>query len=225
MTQEKRIARLETRAEAEETMARFARLASCGRGGDIPEALFSRRADASIEYGASGPYIGFPKLSTFFEKDVRPGRFSMLLLSNPAVSIGADGVPRGTWDALGIDLDAGELSSTAPDAQTLPLLTSAAPDGARYRAEWTVQRFLVDFVREDGALRIWHLQVLDYLRAPMDSDFVAFARARWATDGARLDALFTSNRPFAEGVLPENLPQGGSTFHWQYHPDALPPEQ
>ena len=218
------LAALTARAEIEELMARFARLLSRGQGERIPGELFSARDDASVEFGASGPYIGRKKLATFFEKDALPGRFSMLLLTNPSVELSGERA-RGMWDALGLDLDAGDLGPiTSGDETIRALLTSRTADGARYRAEWTVQRLQAELSREDGAWRIVHLRILDYLRSPMTSDPVAFSRARWQTDGIRLDAAFTSNRPFAEGELPENLAMGPTTYHWQYRPDALPPE-
>ncbi len=221
------LARLRARADIEDLMARLQSMLTSGQTAAIPAALFAANVpDASIEYGASGQYIGFKKLSTFFEKDVVPGRFQIASLASPSIAVAPDGLTaEGRWTVIGTELDAGDLGAAPPEsAEERALLSSAAPDGAAYRAEWVWQSWRAAFLLERGAWRIAHLHIFDLLRSPMDSDFVRFSTERWATDGVRLDRLFTSNIPFAPGELPENLANGPTTAHWQYRPDALPPE-
>lgn len=221
------VARLRARADIEELMARFQAMVTGGQLAAIPAALWAQEVpDASIEYGASGQYIGLKKLSTFFEKDVQPGRFQIAALASPSITVAPDAQrASGCWTVIGSELDAGDLGIAPQEtAEERALLSSRTPDGRAYRAEWVWQRWQAEFVLERGAWRIVRLHIFDLLRSPMDSDFVRFSTARWATDGVRLDRLFTSNIPFAPGELPENLANGPTTAHWQYRPDALPPD-
>ncbi len=220
------VARLRARAEIEEQMARLQQLLSSGRSAEIPDALFARStADVSLEFGASGQYIGLKKLATFFEKDVVPGQFQIAALASPSITVAPDGrCAHGCWTVIGMELDAGDLGAAPPsDAQERALLTSRTQDGQAYRAEWVWQRWQAEFVCEE-VWRLRQLRILDLLRSPMGGDFVRFATERWATDGIRLDRLFTSNIPFAPGELPENLANAPTSWHWQYRTDALPPE-
>ncbi len=228
MTLEERLAALEREVETlraertvQELMSRYAWMLAQGRINEIPAALFARkREDASVEYGASGRYIGFKKLSTFYEKDVRPGTLQLYTLGAPQLSMQPEEIS-GEWTALGVQLDAGDLGEASPTVpEERALLSSKTPEGAAYNCEWVWQRLRARFCKEDGVWKIWQLQILELLRAPYDRDFVRFATERWATDGIRLDTLFTSNIPFAPGELPENLANGPTSLHWQYTPNA-----
>lgn len=228
MTLEERLAALEQqvralqdREEIRSLLERYLWMLASGRIAEIPAALFARnREDASVEYGASGQYIGFKKLSTFYEKDVHPGQFRLAVVGAPQLTLSGD-TATGAWTACGVELDAGDLGPHPPaDAQARALLSSQTADGAAYACEWIWQRLQVRLCREDGVWKIWQLRVLDLLRAPYDRDFMQFSTARWATDGVRIDACFTSNIPFAPGELPENLANAPTSFHWQYHPHA-----
>lgn len=221
---ERTLAALCARAEIEELMAQYQQLLTDGALSQIPPLFARQTPDPSIEFGASGQYIGLKKLSTFFEKDPTPGRFVIAALASPSIQV-ADGAQQahGCWTVIGAELDAGDLGAAAPaEAEARALLTSQVEDGKAYQAEWVWQRWAVDFVQEDGAWRILHLHIYDLLRSPMDSDFVRWATERWQTDALRLDRFFTSNIPYAPGELPENNANGPTTDHWQYRRDALP---
>ncbi|MBO5999825.1 MAG: nuclear transport factor 2 family protein [Lachnospiraceae bacterium] len=232
-TMEERLSALENelallRAEKEiaQLMSRYQRMLSCGEIAKIPEMLFASGSDgAFIEYGASGPYTGFKKLSTFYEKDVFPGQFTILALTTPDIRVNEDlGNAKGTWTVIGTELDAGELGPAperSPEEKMLMSLRSH--DGKAYKADWVWQRYEVSFISEKGCWKIHQLRIWDLLRCPFDTDFVKASIDRWKTDGIRLDLAFTSNIPFAEGELPENLPGGPTLKHWQYSPDSLPP--
>lgn len=222
-TVEKRLERLEIRAEVENLIGTYCHLLFAGEGGQIMEELWSASEDVSIEIGASGRYVTREKVATYYQKDRIAGKFVLLLPVTPVIEAAGDGeTARGLWFVLGLESDAGDLGAEeVMDADRRTLFTSKTDDGKAYRAECTVQRLGADFIKEVGEWKILHLHQYDMLRFPCGSDWVRFAEERFATDGLCLDALFRSNLPFPEDRPPENLANSPTSYHWQYRGDGL----
>lgn len=219
---ESRLARLEARAELENLMGKYCHLLFAGEGGRIMDELWASGNGVSIEIGASGRYVSREKVATYYEKDHIEGAFTLLLPVTPVIETAGDGQSaKGLWFVAGLESDAGDLGGGAPaDEERRALFTSKTPEGCAYRAECTVQKLAADFILEGGEWKILHLHQYDGLRFPCGSDWVQFARTRFATDGMRLDAMFRSNRPFKEDEPPENLASEPTVSHWQYRVDG-----
>ena len=217
MSLEARIAKLEARAELQDLVGTYAHWVLAGEGDRIVRELWADCPEASVEFGASGPYIGYEHMACFFEKDRLPGRFVLLYPSAPVIRVASDGMSaRGIWLGIGTATDSGELNPSfepGADPEREALFTSETEDGKRYTAEWMFEKLAFDFVREDGVWKILRLHVYDIARCPFDRDWVRFAEERFRTDGQRLDALFKSNRP--DGP-PENMASEPTAYHWQY---------
>lgn len=223
---EGRLAALEAKEEICALMGRYAIYCGAGCGGRIVEELWSREdQDVSLEYGASGIYDGLWKVKTFYLSDPIPGKLETVSFASPRVIVFADGqTARGSWTAFATQTDAGDLGGApvTEESNRRPLLTSQAPDGRQYRAEVLLQRYEVDFCREEAGWRIRHLHVLEYFRCPFGEDWVSFARRRFDSDGVWLESLFETQMPFPPEAHGENLPSRSTSWHWQYTLDGLP---
>lgn len=219
---ERRLVRLENAAQLENLMAKHNFFLSGGQGRRIIEELWSSDENASIEYGASGVYRNPWKVKTFYVNDRILGRLQTIAAMNRWLSVSEDGQrARGVWMAIGTETDAGDLSVTPPkeDDGRRVLLSSQTEEGAQYRAEVLLQTQEVEFVRESGAWKIFTMHVGEYFRCPAGSDWVRFAKQRQITDGMWLESLFETPDSIPSF---ENLPNGSTTYHWQYDTNALP---
>lgn len=216
-----------SRAAIENRMSRHQWLWAEGRGQQILDELWAQsREDVSFEYGASGVYRGPWPVASFYRKDRLPGKLSVYHLTTQQIEIAADGqTAQGAWFVIGTETDAGDLGTVPHETeQERILLTSATPDGKRYRAEWLWQKYEVDFILEGGIWKILHFHVREFFKCPFDRDWVRFSGERVESDGMWLEQLFESNVPYTGGGHFENLPGAPTTSHWQYKIDILPPE-
>ncbi len=218
-----RLEKLEAARELENLVGTYCHLLFAGKGPQIMERLWSGAQDIAIEIGASGPYRSRKKVSSYYEKDHIPGKFQLLLPTTPIIRIADDGnSATGVWLMTELDTDAGDLGAERPaDPERRKLFTSRTEEGQAYQAEISLWKLAISFRREEGAWKIWRLHQFDMLRFPCGKDWVQFAKERFATDGMRLDAWFTSNLPYGEDEPPENLASGPTEYHWQYQVDTL----
>ena len=225
-TLEAQISRQNARDEITNLFAAYQSEFSAQVGDALVDKYWSSREDITIELGASGIYMGHRGIPTYYQKDRIPGNYTVYTLSSPCIEIAGDGLTaRGLWTSVGMETESGDLGPQPPlDFEGRKLFSCVTEDGKKYRAEWIWQRFGVDFILEDGTWRIWHLHAYEIMRCPFDRDWVRYSTERFSTDGLRIDAQFKSNIPFPPGVPPENNAFLGTTFHWQYKPDALAPE-
>lgn len=222
---EQELARRRDREEIENLAARYQHYWTAGQGGRIVDELWARRAeDVSSEVGPSGVYIGLERLASYYQKEAAAGRLTVHTMTTPDIQVAGDGrTARGLWLSIGSESDAGELGEHPPKTlQERLLLTSRDSQGRAYRAEWVWQKFAVDFLREDGRWKLWHLHVYELFRCPYQTDWVAFSSQRQALDGLRTDTLFTPDRLPPPGAPREFNATEASTFHWQYAVDAVP---
>lgn len=222
---EARLAAVEAKAEIADLMGRYALWCGAGCGGRIVEELWSQADDVSLEYGASGIYEGLWKVKTFYIKEAVPGRLDTVSFSSPSITLSPDGLTaQGSWTAFGTQTDAGDLgcAPVTEESNRRTLFTSATADGRQYRAEVLLQRYAVEFRREEAGWKIRRLHVMEYFRHPYDKDWVAFARERFDTDGVWLESLFETPMPLPPESHGENLPSRATSWHWQYTTDGVP---
>lgn len=223
-TIETRLDRLESRIALENLVGSYLHLRLAGRGCQIVEQLWADRSDASLEYGASGKYVGLEHLASFYQKDILPGKFVLLYAIAPVIEVAGDGQSaRGIWLGLGTETDAGELNPDfmpEEDPERAMVLSTVTESGQRYTADWVFQKYAFDFIRIDRGWRILHLHVYEITRCPFNQDWVRYAQQRFDTDGMRLDALFKSNLPLDQRPA-ENMANEATRYYWQYTTDSL----
>ena len=219
---EAKLERVEDRQRIENLYAKHNYLYSTGNGRRIVPELWSKDDAAAIEYGASGVYQGLWKVKTFYVSQQIPGCMTTFTGANRWIHVDADGLhARGVWMVLGSESDAGDLARNKPgiNDQRRVLLSSQTEAGEAYRAELLLQKHELLFQKEDGQWRILRLHVSEFFRCPAGSDWISYAKTRQVTDGMWLEAMFDTPDPLP---FRENLPNGASTYHWQYDTDAIP---
>lgn len=229
---ERRMTVLEDTGRIERLMARYQVLEGAGEGGRLMDELWTReKPDPTHEYGAGGVYRGLDEISPFYCRGRKPGVWQFHPLHTPAVEILPDGLTaRGSWTSLGIELDAGECGTEELSGQPgrVRLLSGTGADSKRFCAEWVIQTYHVEFTKENGEWRIWHMHISEPARTPFYEDWIQFAKRRFDTDGIRLDEYYKTYQACVPGGKPENIAAEPTTWHWQYTCDGtgrLPEEE
>lgn len=220
---ENRLLRLEARGEIENLMGRHFHLLMANAGEKIMNQIWADTDDIRLEVGASGEYRSREKVTTFYQKDHIPGKFTLLMPVTPVIEVSETADKAwGLWFAIGLETDAGALSGMAEISPEREMLfSSRTEDGKGYTAEWAFQKVEAQLLRDASGWKLLGMHIYEIARTPQDSDWVQYAIRRFQTDGMRLDAMFQSNRPFPEDRPPENLATAPTSYHWQYTVDGL----
>lgn len=195
-----RIQRLEDIHEIHNIMGRRAYLHSAGRHDREIGELWSTQDDVVFEAEDMGAWT---KLSSIKRSYVNGNPFptgtkGLMIehtLTTPVIEIAEDGqTAKGVWVSPGHE--------TFPDGDGTP------------KAHWSWGRYAVDFRKENGAWKIWHLHVLTTFRTPYNQDWVEVALnkpAHLPEDGVPMESIGAADR--------------GVSFNEPYHPDRSPQYQ
>ncbi|KAH7007231.1 SnoaL-like domain-containing protein [Ilyonectria destructans] len=190
-----RIQRIEDINEIHNIMGRRAYYHSAGRHDLEVDELWSSQDDVVFEAEDVGAWTSLKTIKeSYVEKNPFPAGTKGLLvehtITTPVVEIAGDGqTAKGIW--------------ISPGHETFPLEGCDVP-----KAHWSWGRYAVDFRKEDGKWKIWHLHVLTTFRTPFDDDWAktAFKKPEWLPkDG--------------EGV---SAADRGVSFNEPYHPSRAP---
>ena len=117
-------------------------------------------------------------------------------ITTPVIEVAADGeTAKGVW--------------ISPGHETFPIVGEGAP-----KPHWSWGRYAVDFRREKGKWKIWHLHVLTTFRTPYGQDWVDVATNRPSylpEEGNQEDTVGVADR--------------GVSVNAPYHPDRAPEYQ
>lgn len=192
----RRITRLEDIQEIHNIMGRRAYLHSAGRHDREIEELWSTQDDVVFEAEDMGAWT---KLSSIKRSYVTGNPFphgtkGLLVehtLTTPVVEIAEDGLTaKGVW--------------ISPGHETFPV-------GDKPKAHWSWGRYAVDFRKEGGKWKIWHLHVLTTFRTTFDQDWVETALDKpkhLPSDGEPMESIGAADR--------------GVSWNKPYHPDRAP---
>lgn len=231
---EREIIRLKARNEIENLMSRFQYYYTAGMDREIMDELWaSDQAGITVEEGCLGVYENregaFPDggVSGFFAAAMNigtpkdyPGKMNLYTNTTQMIEVAGDGkTAKGIWTSIGTETDGGDYSYEGIDPDNDKVsgvkLSMTSRDGKRYQADWVWQKYGVDFLRENGSWKIWHMHIYDVFRCPFDQDWVSFAVSRGDSYTEKLAAERNAN-PY---VKP---PGQGTTFYWRYAPDQRP---
>lgn len=104
------------------------------------------------------------------------GKLIVHPLTNPVIEVAGDGqTAKGVWITTG--LESGVFTGELPDYLKFlePSLLPADENGLRKWVLWVWQRYAVDFIKEDGVWRIWHLHGYDVMAANFYEDWISYS--------------------------------------------------
>jgi len=195
-----RIQRLEDIQDIHNIMGRRAYLHSAGRHDREIGELWSTQDDVVFEPEDMGAWT---KLSSIKKSYVNGNPFptgtkGLMIehtLTTPVIEIAENGeTAKGVW--------------VSPGHETFP------DDQGHHKAHWSWGRYAVDFRKEKGVWKIWHLHVLTTFRTPFDQDWVETALNKpdyLPNDGEPMESIGAADR--------------GVSFNEPYHPDRAPQYQ
>jgi len=196
---EERIQRLEDIHEIQNLMSTYEYLHTAGLQEETSELFAKNTPGASVEIANWGVYEGFEGVKrmyvgvhNFMEGD-RTGQMNMHTLTTAIIEVAGDGrTAKAVW--------------ISPGHETMKY-------SGKVTACWAWCKYGVDFIKEDGKWKLWHLHVYGIFHTPYEKSWIespAFGRPDLPED---LKADKPSSRPF-----------------WMYSPDGktddypMPPE-
>jgi len=191
---EERIQRLEDIHEIQNLMGRYEYLHTAGLHEETAE-LFAKKTPGvkadlpgwGVYEGAEGIQRIYVRVHKYMEGD-RIGQMYMHPLTTPVIEVAGDGkTAKGVW--------------ISPGHET-------APDKDKLKAYWSWCKYGVDFVKEDGKWKFWHVQVYGIFYASYEKSWV---EAPEAPSAAMPDEL-KGDRPnphlwmYSPTAVTENIP-------------------
>jgi hypothetical protein len=192
---EARIAKLETRlaaadqaagrardrGEIENVFAHYMYLHNAFQDEQI-KALWARRGTpgVSAQYSNLGVYTRYDSIMAYHSGRPSPtGKLIFHYITTPMIEVAADGqTAKGMWIAAGVEsgLMTPALAATAPGYLFETGERSGNEvHGKKVWAHWVQMKYALDFIKQDGAWRIWHFRCLEVSRARFDQNWIATA--------------------------------------------------
>ena len=197
-----RIERLEAMREIENLLGRRMAYHSAGRHDLEIEHLWSHRDDICFEGEDWGAWEGYEAVKKSYVDgnpypNGHPGMLVEHLCCTGVIEVAEDGqTAKGTW--------------ISPGHETFPIEGYELP-----QPHWNWGRYGIDFIKEDGKWKIWHLHVITTFRIPYHQD--------WVQVGLKRPDYFGP-----EGTVPDFIkmkPNRGVSFNAPYHPHRGPQMQ
>jgi hypothetical protein len=178
-TIEARLARLEALAErgaVENLFSTYMYLHNAVRDEEIIP-LWVERGTPGIraQYSNVGVYTTWESVTEYHRGRPAPtGKLILHYTTTPVIEVAGDGeTAKGLWIMTGL-----ESGLTDPEvAAGLPPYLFAREDvqGKKVWAHWVWCKYGIDFLKQDGAWRIWHFHCFEVARAPFDENWISFA--------------------------------------------------
>lgn len=167
------------RWELESLFGRFQYYRSLVQGSRMMELFSAEKADVRIDLG-NGVIEGQEDLRAFLTSQ-KPHRGEMhgRTLINPLVEVAEDrATAKGLFVAAGHDTF---VSYEKPDFKEYPFASymHKDPEYPLYKmTHWVWYKFGVDFIRENGEWKLWHVRRVEIMRCPYDEDWIDFSITR-----------------------------------------------
>jgi hypothetical protein len=151
--------------EVQNLMGRYAHLGHLRGEGTLRELFAMKQKDVfwKTPYGPTGPEGMEKRFVNPGEKapGEAPGQLHVHAMFSPVIEVAADGkTAQGVWDSFG------------------PNLSNATDVGS-----WLWVKYGVDFIKEDGQWKIWHMQVFALFNTPYNKSITESAKERASGGG------------------------------------------
>ncbi len=168
------------------------------------------------QYSNLGVYTTWESVTEYHRGRPAPtGKLILHYTTTPVIEVAEDGeTAKGLWVMTGLEsgLTDPEVASNLPEY----FFTPGDVDGKKVWAHWVWCKYGIDFLKQDGAWRIWHFRCFEVARAPFHENWISFA-ARNAESFDK-DLMY-----FGEDGRPRFMPtpDGLATqLSQRYRPDA-----
>lgn len=169
----------EDRAQIANLFATYQYLHSVIHDETTPDRLFAQhQPDVRHDWGG-GVLEGLEELKRYYVGRPRyRGKLICHSLGNPVIEVAKDGkTAKGFWVAIGHEtIPYAKKPSLQEDGDPIaPRLPQADANGIYKIVHWVWNKYGVDFIKEDGEWKIWHLRTVSLMRAPYKQDWVDFS--------------------------------------------------
>ena len=127
------------------------------------------------QYSNIGVYTTWESVTEYHRGRPAPeGKLILHYTTTPVIEVAEDGeTAKGVWTMTGLEsgLTDPEVAAGVPDY----FFTPGDVDGKKVWAHWVWCKYGVDFLKQDGAWRIWHFRCFEVARAPFHENWISFA--------------------------------------------------
>lgn len=181
--------------------------------------LWARKGtpDVRAQYSNNGVYTDWNTIMAYHaQRPNPPGKLILHYVTSPIIEVAADGkTAKGMWMMTGLEsgLTTPEAAKGAPDFMYEKNVTV---DGKKVWMHTVYAKYGVDFIKQDGAWKIWHFHCFEVARAPYGLGWIPFAAA--AQDSPFADDLMYFGEDGKPVMMPK--PDGPATIrHNPYRTD------
>lgn len=126
------------------------------------------------QYSNLGVYTTWESVTAYHRGRPTPvGKLILHYTTTPVIEVAGDGeTAKGVWIMTGLEsgLTEPEIAEHQPDFFFEP----APVRGKRVWAHWVWCKYGVDFLKQDGAWKIWHFRCFEVARAPYHENWIQF---------------------------------------------------
>ena len=166
----------------------------------------------SAQYSNIGRYTDWDGIMAYHRNRPQPvGKLLFHYLASPVIEVAGDGqTAKGMWIMTGLEsgLTLPEHAAAMPDWMHVPDLTV---DGKKVWMHKVYAKYGVDFIKQDGAWKIWHFRCFETAREPYGMGWIPWA-ARAQDESFNQDLMYIGDdgrpvfmpRPDAPSLEPGN---------------------
>jgi hypothetical protein len=204
-SQDKKIRTLEDVHQIQNLMSRYIYMHEVHRDPEFLDLFFSKREDISWEVAHFGIFKGRKSVKKALDihglVGDKPGMLFMHTLTTPVIEIAGDGkTAKAVW--------------ISPGAETQP-----DPKLKRIRGCWAWSKYGCDYVKEDGAWKLWHYHVYRVMLAPSDMDYCADWERENFPPPSEQKNMLTAVLP---GLIPDAKPTFDNPFNKDFFAKMVP---
>lgn len=181
--------------------------------------LWARKGtpDLRAQYSNNGVYTDWDTIMAYHaQRPNPPGKLVLHYVTSPIIEVAGDGkTAKGMWMMTGLEsgLTTPEAAKGAPDFM---YEKNVEINGKKVWMHTVYAKYGVDFIKQDGAWKIWHFHCFEVARAPYGLGWIPFAAA--AQDSPFADDLMYFGEDGRPVMMPK--PNGPATIrHNPYRTD------
>lgn len=169
------------------------------------------------QYTNAGIYTTYESVIRYHQDRPSPkGKLILHYTTTPVIEVAGDGnTGKGVWIMAGCESGL----STKEEAGKMPefMFSPQEVQGKKVWAHWVWCKYAVDFLKQDGAWKIWKFRCFELSRAPFEENWISFAEKN--THAFELDLMY-----FGDDGKPVFMPpaeQDVKNPYLPYRPDTV----